>query len=92
MPAKLAHPVPKDRYYFIEDGVATFNNPHNLPEEIKNLESKIKEFDVTSNNNNIFDENIFGGYSGLDLIEILEEYEEYEQYRDYVRFEKQGVK
>lgn len=80
--------VPKDRYYFIEDGVATFNNPHNLPEEIKHLESKIKEFDVTSNNNNIFDENIFGGYSGLDLIGILETHT---QYRDYIRFEKQGV-
>lgn len=76
-----------DRYYFIENDVATFNNPKsanqlNLPVD---LLAKLPEFTVTSSNNNVFDGDVFGDYSGVDLIRILEKNN---QYRDYDKFEK----
>ena len=78
--------VPKDRYYFVENDIATFNNPHYQPEEIKELlKGKISEFSVTSSNNKAFDETVFGGYSGKQLIAIMDKQG---LYRDYERPEK----
>ena len=75
------------RYYYIDDDVATFL-PHNeIPEFVKH---KIVDvcFEVTSNNNSVFGEEIFGNYSYSQMCEILERYNQYE---DYKPFEKMIV-
>lgn len=79
-----------DRYYVVDDGVATFNNPYFQSEDIlKAVGNKIPEFTVTSNNNDVFDELVFGSYSGKQLIEIMENMN---LYNDYVRDEPQVSK
>lgn len=72
-----------DRYYFVKDEVATFNKPN----EAKKLDFPVKlpEFSVTSNNNEVFNDEVFGEYSGLQMIDILEKYK---QYKDYDKFDK----
>ena len=78
--------IQNNRYYFVENDIATFNNPHYQPEEIKELlKGKISEFSVTSSNNKAFDETVFGGYSGKQLIAIMDKQG---LYRDYERPEK----
>lgn len=75
-----------NRYYFIENDIATFNNPHYQPEEVKEvLKGKVPEFTVTSSNNKVFNETVFGGYSGKELIAIMDKQG---LYRDYERPEK----
>lgn len=78
--------IQKNRYYFVENDIATFNNPHYQPEEVKEvLKGKVPEFTVTSSNNNTFNETVFGGYSGKKLIAIMDKQG---LYRDYERPEK----
>ena len=78
--------IQNNRYYFVENDIATFNNPHFQPEEIKELlKGKISEFSVTSSNNKAFDKTVFGGYSGKQLIAIMDKQG---LYRDYERPEK----
>ena len=78
--------VQRNRYYFVENDVATFNNPHFQPEEIKEvIKGKVPEFSVTSSNNKVFNETVFGGYSGKELIAIMDKQG---LYRDYERPEK----
>lgn len=78
--------VQRNRYYFVENDVATFNNPHFQPEEIKEvIKGKVQEFSVTCSNNEAFDETVFGDYSGKQLIAIMDKQG---LYRDYERPEK----
>lgn len=78
--------VQRNRYYFVENDIATFNNPHFQPEEIKEvIKGKVPEFSVTNSNNNTFDGTVFGSYSGKQLIELMDKQG---IYRDYERPEK----
>lgn len=78
--------VQRNRYYFVENDIATFNNPHYQPEEIKEvIKGKVQEFSVTCSNNEAFDETVFGDYSGKQLIAIMDKQG---LYRDYERPEK----
>ena len=78
--------VQRNRYYFVENDIATFNNPHFQPEEIKEvIKGKVPEFSVTNSNNNTFDKTVFGSYSGKQLIEIMDKQG---IYRDYIKDDK----
>ena len=60
------------RYCFIDNSVAEFQNQdmkkNAFPSEIVTM---VPVFDVTSNNNEVFDEDIFGGYSFDEMWDIL---------------------
>ena len=56
------------KYFVIDDATATFNRPQTAPEVVKDL---ISDFSVTSNNNEIFDETVFGEYSFDQLWTIM---------------------
>lgn len=77
--------IQQNRYYIVDDEVATFNNPHYQPDEIIQVIGKVPEFTVTSNNNNTFDDSVFGNYSGIELIKIMDKQG---IFRDYIRPEK----
>jgi DNA invertase Pin-like site-specific DNA recombinase len=58
-------------YLSIDDNLVTFNNPLNAPEEVR---SRIPDFTVTSSNNELFNEDIFGDYSFDEVWKICEKY------------------
>lgn len=72
-----------DRYYFVKDEVATFNKPNDA--KMLDLPIKLPDFSVTSSNNEVFNGEVFGEYTGLQMINILEKYK---QYKDYAKFDK----
>lgn len=72
-------------YAFIDDETVTFNKKDKivigtLPDSIKN---KIPDFTVTSNNNSVFDEEVFGDYSFAKLWNILERYNKTEVLKEW---------
>ena len=71
------------RYCFIDNSVAEFQNPMKYEKEMllpSEIVTMVPVFDVTSNNNEVFDEDIFGGYSFDEMWDILIKYG---CYRDY---------
>lgn len=64
------------KYAIVDDGTVTFNNPfkNNNFLSSKNIDIKIPDFDVTSNNNELFGEEILGGYSFKEIWKILDRY------------------
>ena len=74
------------RYCFIDDSVVTFQTPQKY-EKISSISSEIIDqipiFEVTSSNNNVFNEDVFGGYNFDEMWDILIQYG---CYRDYVPF------
>jgi len=82
-------------YCFIDDTVATFQNPDKFRKETplpSEIIDQIPIFDVGSNNNNVFDEMIFGGYSFDEMWNILIKYGCYREYTPFqpVRREKKN--
>lgn len=72
-------------YAFIDDDIATFNKSDkmtiiNLPQSIQSL---ISDFSVNSNNNSVFDEDVFGDYSFDKMWNILERYNKVEVLREW---------
>jgi site-specific DNA recombinase len=63
-------------YCIFDDEVATFSNPFKSDTLIKdmNLDIKIPDFDVTSDNNSLFSEEVFGVYSFDDMWNIMKKY------------------
>lgn len=59
------------KYCVIDDGTVTFNNPLLIPESFR---SEVKDFCVTSNNNDMFKEEIFGDYTYKEVWEIMDRY------------------
>lgn len=62
----------KKDYLSIDDNVVTFNNPSKAPEEVR---SRISDFSVNNNNNELFDEEVFGEYSFAEIWEICRKYD-----------------
>ncbi|EOS02678.1 hypothetical protein C799_00730 [Bacteroides thetaiotaomicron dnLKV9] len=58
-------------YCIVDDATVTFNNPFKAPEIVRDL---VNDFSVTSNNNNLFNEEIFGEYSYEDVWNIMDKY------------------
>lgn len=59
------------KYCVIDDGTVSFNTPLSVPAFVK---EQIKDFTVTSNNNELFGEEIFGEYSYKEIWEIMDRY------------------
>ena len=76
-----------DRYYYIDDSIATFNKSKSVKDVITSVSMNISipDFSVTSSNNSCFDDEVFGDYSGVELLNILEKYG---CYSDYIKFER----
>ncbi|NDV84810.1 recombinase family protein [Bacteroides sp. 51] len=64
------------RYYFIvDDNVVTFCDKFNLPSRLSDdIKAEIPDFQITSANNELFEENIFGGYSYDEIFDIAKKY------------------
>lgn len=62
-----------NKYFVVDDSVVTFNKKDLklLPEDIRN---KMYDFTVTSNNNELFGEEVFGEYNFEDLWDIMKQY------------------
>jgi DNA invertase Pin-like site-specific DNA recombinase len=60
-------------YCIIDDDDVTFNNIFNAPEEVREI-LKGKDFTVTSSNNKLFNDEVFGEYSYTDIWEIMKKY------------------
>jgi len=58
-------------YIVLDDDIVTFNNPFKSPEEVR---SRISDFTVTNNNNELFNEEVFGEYSFIEIWEICKKY------------------
>lgn len=74
------------RYCFVDDTVATFQNPDRFRKETplsSEIIDQIPMFCVTFNGNGVLNENVFGGYSFDELWDILVEHG---CYRDYTPF------
>lgn len=69
-------------YFAIKDDVVTFNNPVHAPIAVRNL---ISDFTVTSNNNNLFEEEIFGDYSYNQIVTIMRKYGYMQKYKNEVK-------
>lgn len=72
-------------YAFIDDETATFNKKeksiiNKCPDSLSSL---ISDFTVTSNNNKVFDEEVFGDYSFSELWDILEQYNKTEILKEW---------
>lgn len=62
-------------YCIVHDSVVTFCSPNHLPEEIpEHIKAMMKDFDVTYNNNELFNEEVFGSYSMSEMWDILTRY------------------
>lgn len=61
------------KYCVVNDDTVTFNNPQSAPESVKQL-VKDKDFTVTSDNNDLFESDVFGEYSYKDMWTILDKY------------------
>ena len=61
---------------FFNDEVVTFCDPFNNKSVLKgmNLNVGISDFEVTSNNNELFDTDVFGGYSFDEMWNIMNRY------------------
>ena len=65
---------PKRRlYYIIDNSSVTFNNPQSAPIFLRE-ELKDKDFTVTCDNNDCFNEEIFGEYSFAQMWNIMDKY------------------
>jgi len=64
-------------YIVLDDNIVTFNNPFNSPEEVRSM---IPDFTVTNNNNELFNEEIFGEYSFTEIWEICKKYDLVKKY------------
>lgn len=58
-------------YYVVDNTTVTFNKPHSAPKKVQTL---IKDFSVTSNNNDLFNEDIFGEYNFEEMWSIMNNY------------------
>ena len=63
-------------YCIFNDEVVTFCDPFNNKSVLKgmNLNVGISDFEVTSNNNELFDTDVFGGYSFDEMWNIMNRY------------------
>lgn len=63
-------------YCIVDDGTITFNNPivNNKLLLESGVKMKLPDFEVTNNNNELFGEDIFGGYSFDEIWEIMDRY------------------
>lgn len=61
---------------YFNDEVVTFCDPFNNKSVLKgmNLNVGISDFEVTSNNNELFDTDVFGGYSFDEMWNIMNRY------------------
>lgn len=65
---------PKRRlYYIIDNSTVTFNDPQSAPIFLRE-ELKDKDFTVTCDNNDYFNEEIFGEYSFAQMWNIMDKY------------------
>lgn len=64
-------------YCIFNDEVVTFCDPFNNKLVLKktDLNVRIPDFEVTSNNNELFDSDVFGGYSFDEMWDIMNKYE-----------------
>lgn len=81
------------RYCFINDSIATFQNIEKYKKTIPlsmDILEQLPMFEVTSNNNAVFGEEIFGGYNFDEMWDILVQYGCYRDYTPFppVRLEK----
>lgn len=59
------------KFCVLDDAIVSFNNPLSVPAFVK---EQIKDFTVTSNNNKLFGEEIFGEYNYREIWEIMDRY------------------
>ena len=64
------------KYAILDDSTVTFNDHFNNNKFLKehNVDVEIPDFEVTSNNNELFNEEIFGGYSFDEIWKVLDKY------------------
>lgn len=63
-------------YCIVDDATVSFNNPFENNKLLldNNIKQKLPDFDVTANNNELFGEEVFGGYSFDEVWEIMNQY------------------